>query len=146
MAETIEFLTSRGIPVMAHIGVQPQSVNAKGYKARGGNADTLILQEDIKAVEDAGAFSVVLECVAEPLAVGLTGDSGIPTIGIGASAGCDGQILVTEDMLGLNPQTPKFVKHFGAMRELIDGAVDNYAREVRGREFPGVDNCYIPPE
>ena len=115
MADTIHFLTQRGIPVMAHIGLTPQFINVfGGFKTQGRTRDKwAAIEEDAKAVADAGAFAVVLEAIVEPLAKKITKSLAIPTIGIGASAACDGQILVMEDMLGLSPRVPKFVKEFG---------------------------------
>jgi len=112
MAETIAFLVERGIPVMGHVGLTPQAINALGgFRAQGRDpADWEQFETDARAVADAGAFSVVLEAIAEPLAARITKDVAIPTIGIGASPSCDGQILVLEDMLGLSPRVPKFVK------------------------------------
>lgn len=144
MAETIAFLVERGIPVMAHVGLTPQSVNALGgFKAQGREeADWGPIEADARAVADAGAFSVVIEAVAEPLAARITGTIPIPTIGIGASAACDGQVLVLEDMLGLSARVPKFVKRFGELGPSIDAAVAGYAAEVRARTFPGPDHVY----
>ncbi len=144
MAETIRFLTERGIPVMAHIGLTPQSINILGgFKTQGRTRDQwAIIEEDAKAITEAGAFAVVLEAVAEPLAAKITKDIPIPTIGIGASPACDGQILVMEDMLGLSPRVPKFVKEFGKVGAAIEGAIKMYAEEVRARSFPGTENTY----
>lgn len=144
MAETIAFLVERGIPVMAHIGLTPQSVNALGgFKAQGRDeADWGPIEADAQAIAEAGAFSVVVEAVAEPLAARITQSIPIPTIGIGASAACDGQVLVLEDMLGLSPRVPKFVKRFGELGPSIDAAVAGYAAEVRARTFPGPDHVY----
>lgn len=144
MAETIKFLTERGIPVMAHIGLTPQSSHVMGgFKTQGRDEDSWPLHEaDAKAVAEAGAFSVVLEGMVEPLAAKITEQIDIPTIGIGASAKCDGQILVLEDMLGMNPWTPKFVKVYGKLGPMIREAVEEYAAEVRDRSFPGEDNLY----
>jgi 3-methyl-2-oxobutanoate hydroxymethyltransferase len=144
MAETIAFLVERGIPVMAHVGLTPQSVNALGgFKAQGRDeADWGPIEADARAVADAGAFSVVIEAVAEPLAARITKDIPIPTIGIGASPACDGQVLVLEDMLGLSTRVPKFVKRFGELGPSIDAAVASYAAEVRNRTFPGPDHVY----
>jgi 3-methyl-2-oxobutanoate hydroxymethyltransferase len=144
MAETINFLSERGIPVMAHIGLTPQSINVLGgFKAQGRLREQWkLIEEDAKAVTDAGAFSVVLEAVAEPLAVKITKATPIPTIGIGASAACDGQILVMEDMLGLSPRVPRFVKEFGRVGEVIERAITSYAEEVRSRRFPAPENTY----
>ena len=121
MAETIRFLVERGIPVMAHIGLTPQSINVLGgFKTQGRVRDEwAAIEEDAKAVAEAGAFAIVLEAMAEALARKITAAIPIPTIGIGASAGCDGQILVMEDMLGLSPRVPKFVKEFGKVGEAI---------------------------
>jgi len=144
MAETIAFLVERGIPVMAHVGLTPQSVNALGgFKAQGRDeADWGPIEADARAVADAGAFSVVIEAVAEPLAARITKSIPIPTIGIGASPACDGQVLVLEDMLGLSTRVPKFVKRFGELGPSIDAAVASYAAEVRNRTFPGPDHVY----
>lgn len=144
MAETIRFLSERGIPVMAHIGLTPQSINILGgFKTQGRTRDQwAIIEEDARAVTDAGAFAVVLEAVAEPLAARITKDVPIPTIGIGASPACDGQILVMEDMLGLSPRVPKFVKEFGKVGAAIENAIRTYAEEVKSRNFPGPANTY----
>ena len=144
MADTINFLTERGIPVMAHIGLTPQSINVLGgFKTQGRTRDKwAMIEEDAKAVTDAGAFSVVLEAVVEPLAAKITRMVPIPTIGIGASAACDGQILVMEDMLGLSPRVPKFVKEFGDVGKAIEKAISSYADEVRSRKFPLPENTY----
>lgn len=144
MADTIRFLTERGIPVMAHIGLTPQSVNMMGgFKTQGRReAEWAAIEEDARAIADAGAFSVVLEGMAELLAARITKDIAIPTIGIGASAECDGQILVLEDMLGLSPRVPKFVKEFAGLGQAIESAVSDYAREVRERTFPAPEHTY----
>jgi 3-methyl-2-oxobutanoate hydroxymethyltransferase len=144
MAETIRFLTERGIPVMAHVGLTPQSINVLGgFKAQGRErAQWAAIEEDAKLVSEAGAFSVVLEAVAEPLAKKITATVSIPTIGIGASAACDGQILVMEDMLGLSPRVPRFVKEFGKVGQAIENAIKLYAEDVRSRKFPELDNTY----
>ncbi len=144
MAETIHFLVERGIPVMAHIGLTPQSSHVMGgFKTQGRDKDGWAAHEaDAKAVSEAGAFAVVLEGMVEPLAAKITHQIEIPTIGIGASATCDGQILVLEDMLGLNASPPKFVKTYAALGDAIEQAVKTYADEVRSREFPGEDNVY----
>jgi 3-methyl-2-oxobutanoate hydroxymethyltransferase len=152
MAETIEFLTTRGIPVMAHVGLTPQSINTLGsFKSQGrdealklmegGNGGGPI-QDDAVAVAQAGAFSMVVEAVAEPLARRITEVVPVPTIGIGASAACDGQVLVLEDMLGLSPWVPKFVKRYGNLGPGIEAAIQDYAREVRSRAFPGPEHVY----
>ncbi len=144
MAETIRFLTERGIPVMAHIGLTPQSSHVMGgFKTQGRDEDSWPQHEaDAKAVTEAGAFSIVLEGMVEPLAARITNQVAVPTIGIGASADCDGQILVLEDMLGLSPWTPKFVKVYGDLGAQIEKAVASYASEVRDRNFPGEDEIY----
>jgi len=144
MAETIRFLTDRGIPVLAHIGLTPQAINTLGgFKVQGRDeAQWQAIEEDLAAVTAAGAFAVVLEGVAEPLARRLTGLTEIPTIGIGASPACDGQILVMEDMLGLTPRVPKFVKQFGELGSAIDAAIAGYAAAVRDRSFPSTDHVY----
>lgn len=144
MAETIRFLVERGIPVMAHIGLTPQSINViGGFKAQGRTVDQwALIEEDARLVAEAGAFAVVLEALAAPLADRITKAVPIPTIGIGASPGCDGQILVMEDMLGLSPKVPKFVKEFGAVGAAIEGAIRSYAEEVRSRTFPGDEHTY----
>ena len=144
LAETIAYLTARGIPVMAHIGLTPQSVNVMGgFKTQGRRrSEWQAIEDDAAAVTEAGAFAVVLEGMAELLAARITKQIAIPTIGIGASASCDGQILVLEDMLGLNPSVPKFVKKFAAIGEAIEDAVRSYADDVRSRAFPGPDHVY----
>jgi 3-methyl-2-oxobutanoate hydroxymethyltransferase len=144
MAETIHFLTERGIPVMAHIGLTPQSINILGgFRTQGRTREQwALIEEDARVVTEAGAFSVVLEAIAEPLAARITRQIPIPTIGIGASAACDGQILVMEDMLGLSPRVPKFVKEFGKVGAAIEGAIRMYADDVRSRAFPQPENTY----
>jgi len=144
MAETIRYLTERGVPVMGHIGLTPQSVNVVGgFKTTGRTLEEWpAILADAKAVSEAGAFAVVLEGMAEPLAARITQDIAIPTIGIGASAACDGQVLVMEDMLGLNPNPPKFVRQYAQLGPAIEEAVAAYARDVRERRFPGVENVY----
>lgn len=144
MAETIRFLTERGVPVMAHIGLTPQSINTLGsFRAQGREENSWApIEADARAVTEAGAFSVVVEAVAEPLARKITQDIAIPTIGIGASAACDGQVLVLEDMLGLSPRAPKFVKRFGDLGPGIEAAIKAYASEVRSRAFPGPEHVY----
>ncbi len=144
MAETIGFLSQRGIPVMAHIGLTPQSINVLGgFKTQGRQRDQwAAIEADARAVADAGAFCVVLEAMAEPLAARITASIDIPTIGIGASAACDGQILVMEDMLGLSPRVPKFVKQFGEVGKSIENAIRAYAEEVRARNFPAPQHTY----
>jgi 3-methyl-2-oxobutanoate hydroxymethyltransferase len=144
MAETIRFLSDRGIPVMAHIGLTPQSSHVLGgFKTQGRDEATWPSHEaDAQAVAEAGAFAVVLEGMVEPLAARITAQVPIPTIGIGASAACDGQILVLEDMLGLNPRPPKFVKVYVQLGAMIEAAVSDYAAEVRARAFPGEAQVY----
>jgi 3-methyl-2-oxobutanoate hydroxymethyltransferase len=144
MSETIAFMVERGVPVMAHVGLTPQSINTIGsFRAQGREeSDWARIEADAMAVAQAGAFSVVIEAVAEPLARKLTSAVKIPTIGIGASAACDGQILVLEDMLGLSPRVPKFVKRYGDLGPGIEKAVASYAAEVRSRAFPGPEHVY----
>jgi len=144
MADTIAFLVERGIPVMAHVGLTPQSINALGgFRTQGRDpSDWGPIEQDARAVTEAGAFAVVLEAIAEPLAAKITRDIPIPTVGIGASAACDGQVLVLEDMLGLSPRVPKFVKRYSDLGPAIDRAVATYAAEVRSRSFPAADNVY----
>lgn len=144
MAETIHFLVERGIPVMAHIGLTPQSIHVVGgFKAQGREVEQWArLEEDARLVAEAGAFAVVLEAIAEPLAARITAAVPIPTIGIGASAACDGQILVMEDMLGLSPRVARFVKEFGHVGTAIEGAIRAYADEVRARSFPAPEHTY----
>src|ERR1700749_1021080 len=139
MAETVAFLAGRGIPVMGHIGLTPQSINTLGsFRAQGREqANWEPIENDAKAIADAGAFSVVIEAVAEPLARKITEAIGIPTSGMGAGAACDGQVLVLEDMLGLSPRTPKFVRRYGDLGPAIEAAVSAYERDVRSRAFPG---------
>ena len=144
MAETIRYLVDRGIPVMAHIGLTPQSINViGGFKAQGREeAQWVEIEEDARLVAAAGAFAVVLEAIAEPLARRITAAIPIPTIGIGAGGGCDGQILVMEDMLGLSPRVPKFVKEFGKVGAAIGDAIKGYAEEVRAGTFPATEHSY----
>ncbi|MAB12673.1 3-methyl-2-oxobutanoate hydroxymethyltransferase [Parvibaculum sp.] len=144
IADTIHYLTERGIPVMAHIGLTPQSTNVMGgFKTQGREeSEWAAIEADAKAVADAGAFAVVVEGVAEPLAARITGQIEIPTIGIGASPVCDGQILVLEDMLGLSPKPPKFVREFASLGAQIAGAAEAYADAVRNRSFPAQEHTY----
>ena len=146
MAETVSFLNQRGIPVMGHVGLTPQAVNVLGgYAARGRErveADKIIA--DAVALDSAGAFAIVVEGVIEPLAIAITRAVGCPTIGIGGSAQCDGQVLVTEDMLGMFERVPRFVKRYAAVSEVIADAARDYAAEVRARVFPGRDQTYQP--
>jgi 3-methyl-2-oxobutanoate hydroxymethyltransferase len=129
---------------MGHIGLTPQSINVLGgFKTQGRvREEWAAIEADAKAVAEAGAFSIVLEAMAEELARKITAAIPIPTIGIGASAGCDGQILVMEDMLGLSPRVPKFVKEFGHVGEAIRNAIQAYATEVRARTFPAAEHTY----
>jgi 3-methyl-2-oxobutanoate hydroxymethyltransferase len=144
MAETIAFLTERGIPVMGHIGLTPQQINTLGaFRAQGRDeAHWAPIEEDARAVADAGAFAMVIEAVAEPLARKISRSVAVPTIGIGASAACDGQVLVLEDMLGLSPWTPKFVKRYGDLGPAIQAAIEAYATDVRSRAFPAAEHVY----
>jgi len=144
MAETIAFLAERGIPVMGHVGLTPQAINALGgFRTQGRDeADWEPIEADARAVAASGAFAMVIEAVAEPLAAKITRNIAIPTIGIGASPVCDGQILVLEDMLGLSPRAPKFVKRYTDLGPSIDQAVAAYAAEVRSRAFPAADHTY----
>jgi 3-methyl-2-oxobutanoate hydroxymethyltransferase len=148
MAPTVEFLTSRGIPVMAHVGLTPQAVNMLGgYGVRGkSDEEAKSILEDAIAMDKAGAFGILIEGVMEPIAIAITNAVACPTIGIGASAQCDGQVLVTEDMLGLFERTPKFVKRFGNMAGVVEDAVQQYADDVRSRAFPGPDQIYVAVE
>jgi 3-methyl-2-oxobutanoate hydroxymethyltransferase len=146
MAATVAFLSERGIPVMGHVGLTPQAVNALGgYGARGrSEAEARKIVGDAQAVAQAGAFAVVIEGVVEPIAIEITRSIDVPTIGIGASAQCDGQVLVTEDMLGLFERVPRFVKRYGDMAGFIAEHAAVYADEVRSRTFPGADQTYAP--
>ena len=148
MEETIRYLVERGIPVMAHVGLTPQSINALGgFKTQGRTRDQwAAIEEDARVVAEAGAFAVVLEAMAGPLAARITEQVPIPTIGIGASSACDGQILVMEDMLGLSPRVPKFVKKFGAVAAAIEDAIKDYAEDVSARRFPGEEHGYSMKE
>jgi len=144
MAETIRFLTSRGVPVMAHIGLTPQAVNTLGgYRVQGRGDDAERIQADAKTAAEAGAFSVVLEKIPEELARRITEEVNIPTIGIGASPACDGQILVVDDMLGLfGDFRPKFVRRYAELATAMDGAMTAYAEDVRARRFPGAEHVF----
>ncbi|MCA0904446.1 3-methyl-2-oxobutanoate hydroxymethyltransferase [Erythrobacter aquimaris] len=146
MAETVAFLNQRGIPVMGHVGLTPQAVNVLGgYMARGrDDAEAKKIVGDAKALDEAGAFAIVLEGVLEPIAIEATKAVSCPTIGIGASAQCDGQVLVTEDMLGMFERVPRFVKKYENIAEVIDRTVAQYAEEVRERSFPSADQTYQP--
>jgi 3-methyl-2-oxobutanoate hydroxymethyltransferase len=146
MAETVAFLVARGIPVMGHVGLTPQAVNVLGgYNARGRSAaEAEKIVGDARAIAEAGAFAIVVEGVVEPLAIQITQAVPCPTIGIGASAQCDGQVLVTDDMLGMFERTPRFVKIYEHLAETISAAAATYAAEVRARTFPGVEQTYQP--
>jgi 3-methyl-2-oxobutanoate hydroxymethyltransferase len=144
VADNIEYLVKRGIPVMGHVGLRPQAVMVEGgFKAKGkADHERRRILEEARAAEEAGAFAIVVEGVAEGLAREITEAVAVPTIGIGASAGCDGQILVTDDMLGLFDWTPKFVRRYGDIRGEIAKAVAAYADDVRERRFPGPAEIY----
>ena len=145
MAETISFLVERGIPVMGHVGMTPQSVNAfGGYRAQGRTEEAADeVMADAKAVAAAGAFAIVIESTVEPVARRITEDVSVPTIGIGASPACDGQIIVAEDILGIFKDfTPKFVKQYADLGNEISQAVGRYADEVRARQLPAEEHCY----
>ncbi len=144
MADTIRFLVKRGIPVMAHIGLTPQSINTLGgYKVQGRDDQAQAVLADARAVAEAGAFSVVLEKVPQSLADRITRDVAIPTIGIGASAGCDGQILVVDDMLGFfTAFKPKFVKRYADLGPQAEAAIAEYAADVRARNFPADEHVF----
>jgi 3-methyl-2-oxobutanoate hydroxymethyltransferase len=148
MASTIDFLTHRGIPVIGHVGLTPQAVNVLGgYGARGreiSEADKII--GDAKAVDRAGAFCIVVEGVMESIANDITRSVAAPVIGIGASADCDGQVLVTDDMLGMFERTPRFVKRYDDLASRVSEAARTYAEEVRARRFPTVDQTYRPKD
>jgi 3-methyl-2-oxobutanoate hydroxymethyltransferase len=145
MAETVSFLTERSIPVMGHIGLKPQSVRAMGgytVQGRGDKAAQKVIA-DAKAVAKAGAFAIVVEGTMESVARAITSAVDVPTIGIGASVACDGQVLVTEDILGLFTDfTPRFVKRYADIGTDIEGAVRAFAEDVRARNFPGDEHCF----
>jgi 3-methyl-2-oxobutanoate hydroxymethyltransferase len=145
IAPTIRFLVQRGIPVMAHVGLVPQSFNTLGgFRVQGKTDETRQqLLKDVRAVADAGAFAVVIEGTVESLAVEMTQAVSIPTIGIGASVACDGQVLVTDDMLGmLTDFKPKFVRHYATLADTIRKAAGDYADDVRSHRFPNLEECY----
>ena len=146
MAETIAFLSARGIPVMGHVGLTPQAVNQLGgYGARGrSQAEYARILDDATAVAQAGAMGMVLEGVVDTLADTVAATVDVPVIGIGASAKCDGQVLVTEDMLGLFERTPRFVKRYADMAGFVTEAAAAYAADVRARTFPTDDQIYKP--
>jgi 3-methyl-2-oxobutanoate hydroxymethyltransferase len=145
VAATIEYLVLRGIPVMGHVGLRPQAVLAQGgFRAKGRTEDErLAVLAEAQAAADAGAFSIVVEGVAEQLAREITQQVGVPTIGIGAGAACDGQILVVDDMLGLFDWTPKFVRRYADLKTVVAEAVQAYADDVRERRFPGPAETYF---
>ncbi len=144
IAPTVAFLVARGIPVIGHVGLTPQAVNVLGgYGARGrGEAEAAKIAADARAVADAGCFALVLEGVVEELAAAITRDVDCPTIGIGASPSCDGQVLVVDDMLGMFERTPRFVKRYETLGERIGAAAAAYANEVRARTFPSEEQVY----
>ncbi len=144
IADTVRFLVARGIPVMAHVGLTPQSVNALGgYKVQGRGAEGEQVLADAKAVADAGAFAVVLEKLPAELAARISGEIAVPTIGIGAGPDCDGQVLVIDDMLGMfTAFRPKFVKRYAELGQDADKAIEAYAAEVRTRSFPGPEHSF----
>ncbi|WP_025884983.1 3-methyl-2-oxobutanoate hydroxymethyltransferase [Asaia prunellae] len=144
MKETIAFLVARGVPVMGHIGLTPQAVNVLGgYRVQGRNEDAQRVMDDAHAVEEAGAFSIVLEKLPRNLGSAITTRLGIPTIGIGAGPECDGQILVIDDMLGLFAEfKPKFVKRYASLADNAATALATYAQEVRERSFPGQEHSF----
>ena len=145
MAETVHFLVQRGVPVCGHIGLTPQSVNSfGGFRTQGKDeAEAQRILADAHAISEAGAFSIVIEGVVEPLARRITESIPTPTIGIGASAACDGQVLVAEDALGLFADfTPRFVKRYANLGEAVSKAVASYADEVRTRRFPAPEHCF----
>ncbi|TXH37712.1 MAG: 3-methyl-2-oxobutanoate hydroxymethyltransferase [Rhodospirillaceae bacterium] len=145
LAPTVEFLVKRGIPVMGHVGLMPQSVNAQGgYRARGRATDeAAAVMADAIAISEAGAFAIVVEGVMEQLAEAITARIAAPTIGIGASAGCDGQVLVVDDMLGLfSSFKPRFVKRYAELGKTVSEAVQAYAADVRSRRFPGPEHIF----
>ena len=139
----VEELVAAGIPVMAHLGLTPQSVNALGgYRVQGRGEDGDRLLHDAKALEAAGAFSIVLEAVPADLAAKVTAAASIPTIGIGAGPACDAQVLVWQDMAGLTPRTAKFVKRYAEVAEVLSGAARAFAEEVAGGQFPDEEHSY----
>jgi len=148
MASTVKFLTERGIPVMGHVGLTPQAVNVLGgYGARGRTPEEAAkIVADAQSIAEAGAFSLVIEGVVEPIAIEITNSVACPTIGIGASARCDGQVLVTEDMLGMFDRTAKFVKRFADIADTISSATQTYADDVRSRAFPSAEQVYAPKD
>lgn len=148
MAETIEFLTQRGIPVLGHVGLKPQSIHGHGgFRTVGRGDEAAKIVDDAIAVSESGAFAVVIEGTMEPVAREVTEKIAVPTIGIGASAACDGQILVTEDVVGLfSDFTPRFVKRYGDLGTAMGEAVRAYAEDVKARRFPGPEHVVTPRE
>jgi 3-methyl-2-oxobutanoate hydroxymethyltransferase len=148
MAETVRFLVDRGIPVCGHIGLMPQAVHTAGGFSVQGKGDTAPqVMADAKAISDAGAFAIVVEGTVEPVARAMTAEIAAPTIGIGASAACDGQVLVIDDMIGtFNDFTPKFVRRFANLSPEISSAAAAYAEAVRERSFPGPEHCFGLPK
>jgi 3-methyl-2-oxobutanoate hydroxymethyltransferase len=149
MAPTIQFLTQRGVPVCGHIGLMPQSVNTVGgFRAQGkAEAEAAKVVADAHAVADAGVFALVIEGTVEPVARAITAEVAVPTIGIGASVACDGQVLVVDDVLGLfSDFTPRFVKRYAELGQEISRAAAQYAEEVRARSFPGPEHCFAAPK
>ena len=147
MADTVRFLVERGVPVLGHIGLQPQSVNViGGFRAQGRNeAEADRVMADARAIAKAGAFAIIIEGTNEPVARRVTEAIPVPTIGIGASPACDGQILVTEDLVGLSDgHKPRFVKRYAELNPAIAAAAAAYAADVRTRAFPGPEHCYGP--
>ncbi|MCK9542616.1 MAG: 3-methyl-2-oxobutanoate hydroxymethyltransferase [Novosphingobium sp.] len=146
MAETVAFLVARGIPVIGHVGLTPQAVNVLGgYNSRGrSEAEARKIVADAVALDRAGAFAVVVEGVVEPIAIEVTKAIACPSIGIGGSAQCDGQVLVTDDMVGMFERVPRFVKRYAELGEQIGEAAARYAADVRARTFPGVEQTYQP--
>lgn len=146
MAETVRFLTERGIPVIGHVGLTPQAVNVLGgYNSRGrSDTEAKKIVSDAVALDEAGAFLIVVEGVVEPIAIDVTRTVSCPVIGIGGSAQCDGQVLVTEDMVGMFERVPRFVKRYAEVAEVIGDAAARYAADVRARTFPGIEQTYQP--
>lgn len=144
MADTVAFLAARGIPVVGHVGLVPQRVQSfGGYKVQGRGAGRDRIAADARAIADAGAFAVVLEKVVEPLARDITAELTVPTIGIGASPACDGQILVIDDILGIFTDfQPRFVRRYAELGEAAEAAIKAYAADVRGGRFPGPEHCF----
>ena len=147
MRETIEFLTKRGVPVMAHVGLTPQAYNTLGgYKVQGRDEDAQRVFDDAVATAEAGAFAVTLEKVPTELAKKITDAINVPTIGIGAGPDCDGQVLVIDDIFGFFVDfRPKFVKRYAELGEAADKAIAQYASEVRARQFPGLEHSFSNP-